>query len=249
MDFRLIYDSIADEFDKLRSRYCPALFADIIAHAQLASDKTALEIGPGTGQASEPILQTGCSYFAVELGENLAAFMRGKFGSYDNFDLINSDFELHDFGQHQFDLIYSAAAFQWLNAEIAYPKAFHLLKSGGSIALFSIAPQRRNKVLEEKIQQVYTAYFHPEIPYTHKLQAMHDLPRYGFIDIEHRQYAQSYHLTADEFVARNKIMAPQMTVPEPHASKLYAGLHTVVESAGGTIELEDTMHLYLARKP
>ena len=72
MDFRKIFDSSVspEEFDKWRSRYCDECFVDIIEYARLNTNKTVLEIGPGTGQATEPILRTGCSYLAIELGEN-----------------------------------------------------------------------------------------------------------------------------------------------------------------------------------
>ncbi|MDR2932274.1 MAG: hypothetical protein LBV27_04120 [Oscillospiraceae bacterium] len=58
MDFRKIFDSHVPpkDFDQWRFRYCDALFADIIAYAGLDEQKSVLEIGPGTGQATEPIL-------------------------------------------------------------------------------------------------------------------------------------------------------------------------------------------------
>jgi 16S rRNA A1518/A1519 N6-dimethyltransferase RsmA/KsgA/DIM1 with predicted DNA glycosylase/AP lyase activity len=121
LDFRKIFDTIPEEFDKWRPRYCEELFTDLIEHSKLNSNKTAktaLEIGPGTGQATEPILKTGCAYLAVELGENLAEFMKNKFSSYANFSLVNADFELYDFEHNKFDLVYSAAAFQWIKEEI-----------------------------------------------------------------------------------------------------------------------------------
>jgi ubiquinone/menaquinone biosynthesis C-methylase UbiE len=65
MDVRRVFDSISEEFDKWRTRYCDELFADVIEYSKLDSDKTALEIGPGTGQVTEPILKTGCSYMAI----------------------------------------------------------------------------------------------------------------------------------------------------------------------------------------
>ena len=40
MDFRKVFDSIPEEFDKWRLRYCPELFADFIEYAKLDSGKT-----------------------------------------------------------------------------------------------------------------------------------------------------------------------------------------------------------------
>ena len=76
MEFRKIFDTIPEQFDKYRPRYTPELFAALIAYAQIGPGKSVLEIGPGTGQATDPVLQTGCDYHAIELGENLFAKMQ-----------------------------------------------------------------------------------------------------------------------------------------------------------------------------
>jgi hypothetical protein len=55
MDFRKTFDRIPEEFDRWRPRYCEELFADVIEYAKINTDKAVLEIGPGTGQATEPL--------------------------------------------------------------------------------------------------------------------------------------------------------------------------------------------------
>ena len=70
MEYRKIFDTIPDAFDRWRPRYCSELFASLITAAKIGLGKTVLEIGPGTGQATDPILKTGCDYHAVELGEH-----------------------------------------------------------------------------------------------------------------------------------------------------------------------------------
>ena len=50
MDFRKTFDTIPEEFDKWRPRYCPELFERVISYSQLGPGRSALEIGPGTGQ-------------------------------------------------------------------------------------------------------------------------------------------------------------------------------------------------------
>jgi trans-aconitate methyltransferase len=74
---------------------------------------------------------------AIELGKNFADFMINKYKSYDNFTLVNADFELYDFEKDSFDLVYSAAAFQWIKEDIGYPKVYNMLKSGGIFATFA----------------------------------------------------------------------------------------------------------------
>ncbi|MBQ8137553.1 MAG: methyltransferase domain-containing protein, partial [Clostridia bacterium] len=122
MELRKIFDTIPEQFDRFRPRYSPELFACLIDYASIDKEKRVLEIGPGTGQATDPILQTGCDYHAIELGEHLSAKMREKYGAYPNFHLVNDDFITYDFGRQRFDMIYSAATIQWIPEETAFSK-------------------------------------------------------------------------------------------------------------------------------
>lgn len=137
MDFRKVFDGIPEQFDQWRSCYCGAAFRDIIAYALLDASKSALELGPGTGQATEPILMTGCDYLAIELGEHLAEYTRERFKRYDNFHIVNADYETYDFGDRCFNLVFSAATIQWIPEEIAFGKTYALLKSGGTLAMMA----------------------------------------------------------------------------------------------------------------
>jgi len=56
--------------------------------------------------------------------------MKSKFSSYENFKIVNDDFEKYDFGG-KFDLVYSAATIQWIPEEIAFSKCHDILKCGG----------------------------------------------------------------------------------------------------------------------
>ena len=133
MDFRKTFDRIPESFDKYRPRYCSGLFQELKEQCKLGPDKRVLEIGPGTGQATEPVLKTGCDYTAIELGENFTSFLKNKFRSYPNFHIINGDFEKYPFENDAYDLVYSAATIQWIPEEIAFSKTFSMLKPGGDI--------------------------------------------------------------------------------------------------------------------
>lgn len=54
MDFRKVFDTIPDQFDKYRPRYSAELFTDLIGFAEIRPGKTVLELGLETGQATEP---------------------------------------------------------------------------------------------------------------------------------------------------------------------------------------------------
>lgn len=252
MDFRKIFDAKVppEEFDKWRTRYCDECFADVIAHAGLGPGKAALEIGPGTGQATEPILKTGCSYLGIELGVNFTGAMKRRFGSYGNFEIVNADFETHDFGRRQFDLVYSAATIQWIPERIGFPKSYALLKSNGTFAMMMTRTDFKtpNEALYQKIQEVYDKHFKPETEYTCSL-AYENAANYGFVDFECRHYYKTREYEADDFISWTIIQAPHLTLREPDRSNFIQGVRDAIISFGGKITLLDDIVLYLAKKP
>ena len=131
------FNTVAEEYDKWSPEYVPELYADLFAYQPLTSDSEVLEIGIGTGQATTPILKTGCRLTAVELGDQLAALTRKKFSDYPDFTVVTSAFQDYESPENRFDLIYSAAAFHWIPEEIGYPKVYALLKPGGVFARFA----------------------------------------------------------------------------------------------------------------
>ena len=254
MDYRKIFDSIPDEFDKWRPHYCKELFADLIEYAKLDSEKMALEVGSGTGQASEPILKTGCSYLAIELGENFVEIMKNRFDSYSNFQIVNADFETYIFDHEQFDLVYAASAFRWIPEKIGYPKAYEILKSGGTFAMFVMHPDLRpgrgytDEPLYSKIQEVYAEYFHPETEFTCSFD--YDArDKYGFVDLEYHEYLKTREYSANDYVSLIGTYSDHLLLQEPYKSKFYEGIREVIVNSGNKITLYDKITMYLARKP
>ena len=78
MEKKLSFNENADNYDRLRPRYCQELFADIAAYAGLQEGAAALEVGAGTGQATGPFLERGCQVTAIEPGAQLAGILNQK---------------------------------------------------------------------------------------------------------------------------------------------------------------------------
>lgn len=249
-DFRKVFDLIPEQFDKWRQRYCSEAFSDIIKYSALDASKSALEIGPGTGQATEPILETGCNYLAIELGEHLARFCKNKFSDYKKFSIINDDFETHNFGDEKFDLVYSAATIQWIPEEVGFPKVFDLLKSGGTFAMMYQKGDYKtpNEELYHKIQAVYAEYFHPEHEYTCNL-AYENVVNYGFTDYERKEYHFRRKFTADEYISYTGTHCTHITLKEPERSLFFNGIKNAIIDAGNELVQDDVVVLYLVRKP
>lgn len=250
METRGVFDSIPEEFDKYRPHYSPELFDELIRYANIGEGKAVLELGPGTGQATDPILDTGCDYHCIELGRQLACKMSEKYGSRANFHIVNDDFITHDFKEQKFDMIYSARTIQWIPEDVAFSKTLDLLKPDGILAMIHIYSDYKtpNPELYETIQRVYAEHYRPVTEYKHRDFRHQNAQNYGYTDFERREYFSTRRLNADQYISLIKTHSDHITIPEPHRTPFFEGLHKAVMDAGNVIEYYDTHVLMLAKK-
>ncbi len=250
MDFRKTFDKIPEDFDKYRPRYCGELFEELTRKCELDPNKKVLEIGPGTGQATEPILKTGCDYTAIELGENFTAFMQEKFASYSNFHIINADFEKHDFKKDAYDLVYSAATIQWIPEQIAFSKTYDMLKPGGYLAMFMTRADENslNQELRGEIDQVYQKYFHVKQQYTCQMH-YENVTDYGFTNYTYQEWKKQRELDVEAYISYISTHCMHITLEEPNKSNFYNGIRDAFMKCGNKINIIDTIPLYLVQKP
>lgn len=255
MDLRFTFNEDVLNYDKMRPTYVKELYENIILFSNLDSNKNALEIGIGTGQATLPFLNTGCNLTAVELGENMAKFSKEKFAKFHNFDVINSDFESANLKKDDYDLIYSATAFHWIPQEVGYTKVFNLLKSGGVMALFWNHVSRTNAELDFAMQEVYNKYKSTNESTIHKfseekcLEIAETIKKYGFVDVGYKLYYQTRLFDAPKYMSLLNTNSDHRARPEETRILIENELSNVINSFGGKIEIKDTIDLYLARKP
>lgn len=136
------FDSVASTYAKLRPGYLNELYQDIFGFIPIGEASNVVEIGIGGGQATLPILQTGCTLTAVEYGEHFSEICREKFKNFPKFSVVTGKFEEVDFQEESCDLIFSASAFHWIPEEVGYRKVFSMLKKGGAFAGLPIIPSR-----------------------------------------------------------------------------------------------------------
>ena len=251
MHDKTVFNRVAALYDKMRPDYPAALYNHIFAYKEITNTSAALEIGIGTGQATRPILDTGCTLTAVELGENLSAFAAEKFRSYPNFKVITAPFPDVPLPDNSFDLIYSATAFHWIPEETGYAKVFSLLKSGGIFARFSNhpAPAKDNEQLHAALQKIYSEdkTMSPHSPNSAQTpETVSQIPlKYGFTDIKLHLYHRTRTFTSAEYIDLLRTYSDHNSRPPEFHAKIAAA----IDAYGGKINVFDTLDLQLARKP
>lgn len=248
-DPRLVFDRVPEQFDRWRPRYSPALFDHIIKACGLGPGVRCLEIGPGTGQATDFALDAGCDYTAVELGAHLAQKMREKYADRPNFSIVNADFETYPFEKAGFDLVYSAAAIQWLDQDVAYRRCFELLRPGGYLAMFLMVGNYKdsNPALYADIQRLYDGCFVSDQPYTRKFDYLAG-EAYGFTFLEKRAFPGRREYTADEYLEYIGTHSNHITIRESARRPFFDGVRDAILRHGGRIVFDDRYVLYLYQK-
>jgi len=278
---RVHFDDIVENYDKVRWDYPHELYEDIFKysghgnslHAEdkesrclQASTLKALEIGAGTGKATTTFLNVGYSVTAVEMSANMSEFLLQKFKNQSSFRVISSTFEDAALEDENFDLIYAASAFHWVDPEIGCPKVFRLLKKGGIFALFryNVIPSIGDACYDE-VQKVYEKYYYnyytastrpvkksyedfctPEEIY-HSFR-FYDLKDYGFADTSMTFYDMTISKTADERIALIDTTSDHRGLPEENRKALYAEQKEVILQHGNVYTENITYQLYMGRK-
>jgi trans-aconitate methyltransferase len=130
----LTFDTVADAYDRFRPRYPKEVFDAFDAGVNLSTHLSIIEVGCGTGQATEGLLERGCRVLAVEPGTELARFAREKFDP-SVFDVEVATFDDWEPQGRTFDVIFSATAYHWVHPSLRWVKAAEVLNPGGFVAL------------------------------------------------------------------------------------------------------------------
>jgi len=251
------FNTQAELYEKMRPGYPKALYDDLFHLAPIDCSSTVVEIGIGGGQATKPVLDTGCTLTAIEYGDRFAELCRAKFRQYPSFSVINARFEDCPWESQTCDLIFSASAFHWIPEEIGYAKVFDMLKSGGVFARFANHPykDKGREQLHQDIQKVYAVYMPgskpPAAEYSEaQAQVRAEIAlKYGFTSISWKLYHRTRTFTAQEYALLLGTYSDHIAIEENTRKKFFSEIETVINDHGGELTLYDTIDLQLAQKP
>ena len=124
-----------ENYHLARPPYPSSVWEVLRQRAGLRAGISILEIGAGTGLATEHLLDHGPQrLLAVEPDSRLAEFLRARLHR-PEFEVVEQAFEEVNEAPESFDLVVSATAFHWLDAVPALRHIHALLRHGGAVAL------------------------------------------------------------------------------------------------------------------
>ncbi|MCL2488243.1 MAG: class I SAM-dependent methyltransferase [Oscillospiraceae bacterium] len=126
---------MADYYDTYRPSYPDDIIEAIIQKTKLSAGSKLLEIGSGSGKATEQFTGNGFEILCIEPGVDLVKKGIEKFKD-KNIEFTVSRFEDFCAPSGYFDTIFSAQAFHWVPQPAGYEKCAQILKKDGFLALF-----------------------------------------------------------------------------------------------------------------
>jgi ubiquinone/menaquinone biosynthesis C-methylase UbiE len=130
-----VFDEIAAEYDRHRPAYPDNLIDQACRVAGIGTGDHVLEVGCGSGQLTRALLARGLHVTAVEPGKNLIALARQNLDGAGAVEFVNAQFEDAPLPREQFQAVFSASAFHWVDPEVSWQKAADVLVPGGTLAL------------------------------------------------------------------------------------------------------------------
>lgn len=269
-DKRVHFDEIVMKYEETRPEWPNDIFEDIINYSIKEQGNKALEIGAGTGKATVHFLNKGYDVTAVEISNHMAEFLKERFKDNKDFSVLVSTFENTVLEENNYNLIYAASAFHWVDAEIGCPKVFRLLKNGGIFALlrynFNYIPSKGEDFYEE-IQKAYEKYFfsyytsqsisdikkmtkksfekNPRILTGYGFE---DLNLYGFHDVTMNLYEKELTYNADEWINLLDTLSNHRNLPESNKIALYSEIKEIIIEHGNLHKVDCIFQLYMGRK-
>lgn len=128
-----VFDRVAEIYDRARPTYPRGLFEAVGAY--VSPPIHALEVAPGTGQATVGLLPLCKELTCVEKGRRMSAILRAKFARDPRVRVLPVAFEDAILPDAGFDLAFCATAFHWLDPTTRMARFARVIRPGGALAI------------------------------------------------------------------------------------------------------------------
>ena len=257
---RRTFDTVAARYERARPQYPDEVFALLAERCGLGPGARVLEIGPGPGLATLPILARGASVVAVELGPELGRRLRERTVG-EPIEVVVGAFETAVLPADPFDLAVSATAFHWIEPVAGVAKVRDALRPGGWFAPFwnvygdPTRPDPFHDAIEPVFEAVPGHERSPSTPFPpgNPLDAEVHLSRLrdaGFVDVEHHAIRWTGRHTAAEIRDLFGTFSNVISLADADREELLDQIEGIASARfGGVVERPYVTAIYLGRRP
>ncbi len=228
------------DYDRFRPRYPQQVFDDIMEIADLSVGDEVIEIGAGTGIATEPLADRGVRVTAIEPAPELAALAEVKLA--DRGRVVVGRFEDYS-PQGSVELVSSFNAWHWIEPTVAADRVAQLIKPSGCLALvWTEVVSWGQGNFEDRLADVFGSAWGKRLDHVDaSMQPVRDDDRFDEFHVRHHPFTRK--LDAQTFVAVTKTYGGNRT------DQQYLAIERVIntECQGEVEKVEDAV-LYIARR-
>jgi SAM-dependent methyltransferase len=229
------------DYHRYRPRYPAGVFDDIVRLANLSPEDKAIEIGAGTGIATQPLIECGLDVTAIEPAAALAAVAESNLTGWARF--VVGRFEDFSPGS-SVRLLTAFNAWHWVEPGIAVDLAAQLLEPGGSLALvWTVVVSWGEETFEERLAETFGSPWDKRFEHDVEgsMQPIRSDARFGEFQAHHHPFERT--LDASTFVAVTKTYGGNRTIEQ------YQTIERIInDDFGGSItKVEDAVLYFAAR--
>ena len=217
-----------------------------------------VEIGPGTGKLTEPLLRHGISVTAIEPGPRMVAFLTRRFEETSDLEIIGSRFEDADLPVGAFDAVAAASAFHWIDPERRYQLACRALRPRGRLVL--VTSDRVIGTANERYHRGVAPIYErlaPEVGLPYVPPAASEIDAFGdpsamtelFEEVAVRRFDWDHALSTDSLIGLLRTYSNHRALPARRRATLLREIRTFVhEELGGHVLERFVTTLWVGRK-
>lgn len=243
----VIFGREAEAYETARPGYPPEAIRHVLTRTSV---RNAIEIGAGTGKATESFAPAVETIVCVEPSPEMAAVLEAK--ALPGVEVVVASLEEWSGPEMMVDLVYAAQSWHWVDHATAYRRVRGMLRPGGVLALLWNVPDDRYELFAD----VYRAHA-PEVLADNDERIRRrdtetwrdELSDAGFGAIALFTHHWSRSMSPEGVRALYATYSDHMLVPEPRRGRLLQALQDAVADRGGELVLEYRTNVFTGTNP
>jgi SAM-dependent methyltransferase len=241
-----LFGEVAGSYDAARPGYPPEIVEAIRAYHGGVPARL-VEVGAGTGRATELLVGLGAPMTCVEPDPRMAELLAARFPAV---EVVVAAFEEWAAPPGGVPALACALAWHWLDPETRNRRAYDALAPGGTLAVFG----HRYAYVDPAQATAIRGAFESVDPANHGDRPddwFHaDIAGSGlFADVRSVPFRSTVPLTTAAYQALVSTFSPQLKRPPELRERVLAAVGATVDGFGGTVVLDLRTTLVLARRP